>query len=348
LYFIKIAGSFAPSNLDGITIYYGTYTIFILTLLVKLDHFTQKLIAMFKNLLKFAFLFMIGASMITMTSCGTDDPLPNPEPVKTPPTIEILTTGFYDTIFTADTSNLFTLNVKADTGSIALKSFAIYNEGVKMDVENFRINGNAPASNPISILDATEQNGFTWDVAIRSQNTYDTQTYTVEITDENGKTAEASVVIVVTEPVTTDLLFNGSDFKLFNNGTDNQGGIELLTGTPQSASLTSDEQPHIYDRGPVGGWDHKISPATTAMSPNYTIVLKSTTGVDYDAVNFVADIQTIFDAGTEIPQGEKSNEIQENDVFVAKVNDTYVLFRFDVINNGATHLDDYYSLSIKH
>ena len=85
------------------------------------------------------------------------------------------------------------------------------------------------------------------------------------------------------------------------------------------------------------------------MSPNYTTILKSVAaGVDYDATNFIADIEEIFNNSTEIPQGAKSDEITEGTVFVAKVNDTYVLFRFDTINTGATHVEDYYTLSIKH
>ena len=291
---------------------------------------------------------MIGTAIFT-TGCTKDDPLPDPEPVKNPPTLEILSTGFHDTIVTTDTSNLFTLNIKADTGSVALKTFTVYNEGVKMDVEDFRVNGEKPAANPILILDPTEKNGFTWDVSIRSQNTYDTQTYTLEIEDENGLKSSDDIVIVVNEPVTTDLDFNESGFKLYNNGTANKGGIDLLTGAPQSASNSSPDEPHVYDRGPVGGWDHKISPATPTMSPNYTIVLKSVaSGVDFDATSFKSDIEAIFDAGTEIPQGEKSDEITDGTVFVAKVNDTFVLFRIDSVNPGATHLEDYYSISIKH
>ncbi len=304
---------------------------------------------MFKNLLKFAFLFMIGATIFT-TGCNPDDPLPEPEPVKNPPSIEILSTGWVDTIVTTDTSSLFTLHVKADTGSTTLKTFTVYREGVKLSTNDFRINGNSPAANPILIVDANEKNGFTWDVDIRSQNTYDTQTYTVEIEDENGKKADDTIVIVVNQPITSDLDFNQDGFKLYNNGTANKGGIDLLTGVPQSASTSSTDEPHVYDRGPVGGWDHKISPATPTMSPNYTIILKSvaTTSDEFNGISFKADIQTIFDGGTEIAQGEKSNEITEGTVFAAKVNDTYVLFRFDTIHAGATHLEDYYTLSIKH
>ena len=289
---------------------------------------------------------MIGTAIFT-TGCTPDDPLPDPEPVKNPPTIEILTTGFYDTIVTTDTSNLFTLNIKADTGSIALKTFTIYNDGVKMDVANFRVNGEQPASNPISILVEEEKNGFSWDVAIRSQNTYDTQTYTVEIEDENGLKSSDDIVIVVNEPVTTDLTFNSSGHVFYNNASPNDGGIDLLTGEHQSANPSNAmEHPHIYDRG--GDWDNKISPATPAMTPNTTIVLKSTTGVDYDATSFTADIQTIFDNGTEIAQGTKSDTFTEEAVFVAKVNDTYVLFRFDTIHNETGVNNDYYEISIKY
>lgn len=292
---------------------------------------------------------MIGATIFSTVGCNPDDPLPDPEPVKNPPTIEILTTGFHDTIVTTDTSSLFTLHVKVDTGSAAIKTLTLYREGTKLELDNFRIKGEEPSANPILIADANEKNGFTWDVAIRSQNTYDTQTYKLEVADENGKTDDASIVIIVNEPVTSDLTFNDSGFKLYNNGTSNKGGISLLDGTPQSASTSSSDEPHIYDRGPVNGWDHKISPATPTMSPNYTTILKSVAaGVDYDATSFKAEIEEIFNNGTEIPQGAKSDEITEGTVFVAKVNDTYVLFRFDTINNGATHLEDYYTLSIKY
>ncbi len=310
--------------------------------MVNFDHFTQKLIAMFKNLLKFAFLFMIGTAIFT-TGCTKDDPLPNPEPVKNPPTIEILTTGFYDTIVTTDTSNLFTLNIKADTGSIALKTFTIYNGGVKMALNNFRINGNMPSSNPILIVDATEKNGFAWDVAIRSQNTYDTQTYTLEVEDENGKKAEASIVIVVNEPVTTHPLdMELTDKMFYNNSGPMKGGIDLLDGSAQS---TVSGSPHIKDNGlNTNGWAQTISPVGS-------VSMRSVDGATvYADIDTKEGITALWDAGTDVTT---SAMLTGGEMFVAQVPDangtiTTVLFKITNVTVTANDNNDFYTVSIKY
>ena len=285
---------------------------------------------------------MIGTAIFT-PGCTPDDPLPDPEPVKNPPTIEILETGFFDTIFTTDTSNLFTLNVKADTGSIALKTFTIYNEGVKMAVENFRINTNTPSSNPILIVDATEKNGFSWDVAIRSQNTYDTQTYTVEIEDDNGKKAEDNIVIVVTEPITTHPLDSVLTDKVFyNNSGLMKGGMDLLDGSAQS---TASGTPHIKDNGlDANGWTQTISPVGT-------ITMRTV-----DASTVYADIDTkeaidaLWDAGTDVTT---SNMLTGGEMFVAQVPNagssmTTVLFQISDVTVTPSDNNDFYTVSIKH
>lgn len=285
---------------------------------------------------------MIGTAIFT-TGCTPDDPLPDPEPVKNPPTIEILSTSFVDTIFTTDTSQLFTLHVKADTGSIALKTFTIYKEGTKLSLDDFRVNTNMPSSNPILIVDATEKNGFSWDVAIRSQNTFDTQTFTVEIEDENGKKSEDKIVVVVTEPITThplDSLFTGKLF--YNDDGPLQGGIDLLDGSSQS---TQSGNPHIKDNGlDANGWMQTISPFGS-------VVMRSV-----DAATVYADIDTkeavtaLWDAGTDVTT---SAMLTGGEMFVAQVPNgtgtmTTVLFSIESVTVTPSDNKDFYTVSIKY
>ncbi len=309
---------------------------------------------MFKNLLKFAFLFMIGTAVFT-TGCTKDDPLQEPEPVKNPPTIKLTGTSglqLADTMLIQDASvyQVFDMVTAKGTGDLSL--FTYYLDGTKVDFTDttaFKINGSGASSNPISILDAAEKAGFTWEIWVNSPDDFSPHNYQFVIEDENGLKDTTSLVIQLEQP-TSDLDFNSSGHKFFNNASPHDGGISLLTGESQSANTAKPDQPHIYDRG--GDWDNKISPATSAMSPDYTTVLKSTSGVDFDSASFKADIQNIFDAGTEIPQGTKSDSFGEGAVFVAKVtdtnSDTYVLFRFDTIHNEAGINNDYYEISIKH
>jgi len=286
---------------------------------------------------------MIGTAIFT-TGCTPDDPLPDPEPVKNPPTIEILSTSFVDTIFTTDTSQLFTLHVKADTGSIALKTFTIYKEGTKLSTDDFRVNTNTPSSNPILIVDTTEKNGFSWDVAIRTQNTFDTQTFTVEIEDENGKKSEDKIVVVVTEPITThplDSFFTG--VKFYNNDGLSPGGIDLLDGSPQS---TQSGNPHIKDNGLDANddWMQTISPVGS-------VVMRSV-----DAATVYADIDTkealaaLWDAGTDVTT---SAMLTGGEIFVAQVPNgtgtmTTVLFSIDSVDVTLTDNEDFYTVSIKY
>lgn len=297
--------------------------------------------------MKFAFLLMIGA-VIFSTGCGKD-PVITPEPIQDPPTIEILASGFNDTIFTTSKNSLFALNVKADTGSVALKVFTVSNDGVKLDVDNFLVNDDNPSSNPILILDANDKNGFTWKVSLRSQDAYDTQTFTLAIEDENGKLAETDIVIVVTEPApVTDLVMDGTaNFEFFNNAGTGFGGIDVRDGSAQS---TISGTPHIKDNG-GNPWKKTISAAP--VTSGFGVSLKTTTGVDFDAVLTQAEILAIYEAGTMV--ADESNTIAVGDVFVVRVitgldpntETTYSLVKFANVNVTGDKDTENYVVNIK-
>ena len=312
---------------------------------------------MFKNLMNLAFLFIMGAVVFTSTGC-TDDPVITPDPVKNPPTIKLTNSAgltLADTALIQDATVYQVFQVVAAKGTGDLKLFTYYLDGTKIDFSDttaFKINGSGASSNPISIIDATQKSGFTWEIWANSPNDFDPHNYQFVIEDDNGLKDTVSLVIQLELP-TSDLDFNDSGFTFYNNAGAGKGGIDLLTGTAQSASTASADEPHIIDRGPSVGWDNKISPATPTMSPNNTTILKSVAaGVDFDATEFKAEILTIYDNGTEIAQGEKSESITVGTVFVAKITnaagDSYVLFRFDTINDLAGANDDTYEISIKH
>ncbi len=290
-----------------------------------------------KNLLKLSLILLVAVTAL-LTGCNKDEPI-TPEPEKTGPKIEILPTSFHDTLTTTDTSALYTLNVKADTGSAELKAFTVYRDGAKLDLNDFLINSSQPSANPVLIVDANEKTGFEWKVDIRTPNTYGTSMYTVEVEDENGLKAADTIIVIVNQPnVNTpiDTLITGSKF--WNNAGPMKGGVDLLDGSAQS---TVSGSPHIKDNGLDSNANWKKT-----LSPVGSVDLRSLpAGSDFDGVQYKEEIADMYDGGTSVSE---TAPVSIGDVFAADVNGTKVLFKITDIVETSSDNNDYYIISIKH
>ena len=229
------------------------------------------------------------------------------------------------------------VKLKGDRGAYAIRSLAVYADGVAVSADSLTYNGVAFGANPYS-LPAADQNGFE---AVVTLGTHDdgTKTYTFEITDDNGaKVSTGFDVNVKNLPQFSAVVVNNADGP-------NLGGLDLDTGLAVPYNSANAE---IRDKGidlakPIAtNWLQKIEPRNGAVlripdsgqSENFT----------YANAKTRAAIIAAFDSGI---SKTESDVVKVGDLFIIQRGDDYFLLECADISVTSGDNLDYYKFNVK-
>lgn len=283
---------------------------------------------------------------------------------SSPPVIDLLVEdGFVSgdaTVTNFGTS--FDVKVNVDNTEDSLASLTILEDGVVMDAAQLTYFSPAfAAANPLNFIPA-EALGGTFSITIDPDvDMMTSRTYTFQVADVNGITAERSVVVTFDPPAGTALGFDTTGV-FFNASGGMAGGLDLDNGMAVAFNSADAE---VQDEGinlNVAGenWRTQISSVNDAVVKVADLSVLGE-NVSFDDVSTAEEIASVYDGGADLTgddnfpdaDGDQSaNEevslpIQEGDVFVIRRGDRSYLLRIDAVNFVGSSNNDSYSVSIK-
>ncbi|MFK8164352.1 MAG: hypothetical protein AB8H12_18045 [Lewinella sp.] len=285
----------------------------------------------------------------------------------TPPLIDLLIAdGFVSGDATVTNFNTdFDVQVQLDDTADSLASLTILENGTVMDASLITYAGFS-SMNPLQLIPA-EATGVTYTININPDVTMmETRTYTFQVADVNGITAERTVSITFDPPMGTALTFDTTGV-FFNASGMNFGGLDLDNGTAVAFNSPDAE---IEDEGldntiAVGmeNWRTQISATNDAELRIADLSLLGD-GTTFDDVVFSEAIAQAFDEGNatlggsddsnfnDIPGDDSNTEtvttaLQAGDVFAVRRAGRSYLIRIDEVNFEAGSNLDNYKISIK-
>ena len=146
-----------------------------------------------KNLFKFSLLTLCVTLMFT--ACE-DDPGGGGSTINDPSLLLSSETGFVSFEETVDANGTFAVRLIGEKGDADLQAITVREAGSAIDVSRLKINGNIANANPF-LLVGDETSSFSIDLEITAQSVSGTSTYSFELRDLDGRTANESVVITV-------------------------------------------------------------------------------------------------------------------------------------------------------
>lgn len=194
-----------------------------------------------RNLLKFSSLALM--VMVLMTACD-----PDVVPTDLGPSVSFVAdTGFLDADADLTAGEEFKVKISAVSGTAALKTLTVFEDGTKLDVSRFDVNGDPAAANPLLVVDADDKNSFIWTVTVRAQDS-GTVNYEFEVEDDGGLSSSASIVISIGANEPPKLTFEGDGMFMTSPAslvsiviTGEVGGAALSTiGVYEDGFLISD------------------------------------------------------------------------------------------------------------
>lgn len=142
-----------------------------------------------QNLLKLSSLFVL---MIILTGCP-DDPV---DPTLSPSVSFVTETDFLDAdANVANGGDVFKVKLSAVSGTAALKTLTVFEDGTKLSTDRFDVNGDPAAANPLLVL-GDDTNSFTWTVSVTAHDA-GTVNYEFVVEDEGGLSDAASLNITI-------------------------------------------------------------------------------------------------------------------------------------------------------
>jgi len=283
----------------------------------------------------------------------------------TAPTVDLLIEdGFVSGDVTIENRNpSFDVRLQYDDTADSVATITVLEDGVAMPAEALTYNDGAfTSANPLTLI-TEERSGGTFKINVKPTIDMDgSRTYTFQVTDVNGVSAERSVVVTYVIPPGTATTFSmGGVF--FNASGDGNGGLDLDTGT--SVSFNSPEA-EIEDEGidlnsSGENWRTQIS-ATNDATLKIANLAGLGDGVTFDDIDTVEDIEQLFADGAapggndNFPDADGDTStteavtapLQEGDVLVINRGTRTYLVRIDAINFVASSNDDSYTVSIKY
>ena len=249
---------------------------------------------------------------------------------------------------TLSSQGAFKVELLAAKGGSPLSKLTVWEDATEVDVARLRFGtdnditlaSNFP-TNPLDLIN-DEKDGFNYFVWVDSHDA-GARTYTFQIEDETGETAEVSLVITVQSLVelTAKLLKNA-------DGPSGQGGIDLLTGNGDINS--TDAASHLRDQGidlaqPVDqNWKRKIAPVNGSIlrTPGVDFPVS-----DFNAVTTAAEILQAYDNGDDVIA--ETAEVVIGDRFLVRTatGETILVLVTDIVQTAMDNAD-YYELSIKY
>ncbi len=241
--------------------------------------------------------------------------------------------------------SLFEVALNATTGSAALSTLTVYEDGVVIsDLTRLRYGAveiaNAFDANPFT-LPVDDQAGFAKSIWIRSHAEAGvTKTFTVRVEDEALETADLDIVVTLGTIATPfDNEYTGR--LVYNADGQNFGGLDLDTGSNVSAfDATAD----IIDSGLDNNdnWFRTIEPSNGASLRSIDTTQPEL--FSYDNVSSKEAMIAAYDSGQELFQ---SGTVNIGDTFTAKVGTTYYIFVVRNLVETSADNFDYYEFDIK-
>lgn len=144
-----------------------------------------------KLLLKLSVPFLM--LIFLMNACTPDEgPVLND-----PPSISLNSgTDFLTSDATLAGGEAFKVSITAESGTDLLKTITVNEDGAKLSVDRFTVNGSPAAANPLLVVDAADQNVLTWEIGITAQES-GTVNYEFVVADEGGLSGAVSLNITV-------------------------------------------------------------------------------------------------------------------------------------------------------
>jgi hypothetical protein len=280
----------------------------------------------------------------------------------TPPIIDLLVEdGFVSGDATVTNFNTnFDVKVLLDDTVDSLATLTILENGTAMDAAQLTYTG-FTAANPLQLIPA-EAVGVTYTININPDVTMmETRTYTFQVADVNGITAERSVVVSF-DPPASNLTFDTTGV-FFNASGGGDGGLDLDNGMAvpfNSPDAEIEDEGIDLDSGDEN-WRTQISATNDAVLKVVDLSMIGD-GTTFDDVVTIAVIDQAFDEGT-TPDGNDAfpdadgdvsrdelvtKPMQEGDVYAVRRDGRTYLVRIDEINFVAGSNNDNYKVSIKY
>lgn len=324
--------------------------------------------------MKRLWLFAVLAVSLTLFSTSCDpDPVVDP-PVETnfAPSVTLLGTNPNvngGNVFSSDATielegngaTTIFVGIEGSDSTPPMRDIEIFRNGEKPDgvvasiiADNGTIIGDsdpntpeAAPSNPALLVSPFDE-GFKFEVGLRTADAYGVNTFDITLTDSEGLTSTTTIVITTVELVpTTDITVDFIGGVIFNADGPNLGAFDLdnLEAVSSSSDLAELQDDGINtDLPATSNWRRTISPENGAV---IKVVDRSALGENYSfaTVTTKEQIQAAWDTGTTVVGS--TDVITTDTELVVDVNGTYYLILFTDVVATDNNNEDFYVMDIK-
>lgn len=307
---------------------------------------------------KFFGIFAIAAlSLVIFTTGCEDDPV-----IELGPEISLLSVDpidnslYFDTDFSIEPSSVVPMGFEIDRGTATLKSLRVLVDGVALDTDRFELfdlrdAGTAITVNNPILLSAGYPEGLSWKILLTVQDDISTQDYTIEVVDENDRTASSTIAVTTFDPGTPiEMTLEG--VLLNQAGPAGTGGLNLNNG---EGTGSADASAHIRDMGidlalPVASnWRRQIAGVNGSeiRTPDATLLPE---GFSFAGLTTKEEIADIYSTALALPNdsGTVSASVQVGDYFVVENDGRFYFLEVVEVNVTSTDNADNYVFDIKY
>jgi hypothetical protein len=292
---------------------------------------------------KLSHLFLALLTIISIAFIGCED-----DPVEPAGPTVALQVGMNfvvdkDTLATGET---FQVNLSAVQGDAVLTKIEVRENGTAIAADRVILDGNPAGGNPSPLNDLVDLN---WVLEITADTVETTSTYTIIITDANEKTASQSVDITTENPIVLTPVKVQTMVLLLNQaGPIGTGGLDLETGASvgTSGQTDADSTADIADMGIDQSLPNDQNWKQQIDSVNLSILKVPATGLDYDAIQHIEEIEEAYEAGMTLTSG--SEKVTVGDVFLCRTRRGNIfIFKTVAIDVTTNNNNDKYTFEVK-
>lgn len=308
---------------------------------------------------KFFGIFAIAALslVILTTGCQDDEPI-----VEFGPEISLLSVDpidqslYFDTDFSIAPGSVVPMGIEVDRGTATLKSLRVLVDGTALSTDRFQLfdlrNGGSAitVNNPI-LLSAGYPEGLAWRILLTVQSDISVKDYTIEVIDENDRSASVTVEVTTFDPGTPiDMTLEG--ILLNQAGPAGTGGLNLNTGV---GTGSMDAAAHIRDMGidlslpAATNWRRQIAGVNGSVirKPDATLLPE---GFTFASITKKEEIEGIFNTGIALPNdsGNVSAVVNVGDYFVVQNGARFYFLEVKEVNVTTNNNADNYVFDIKY
>ncbi len=281
-----------------------------------------------------SYLFYLAIATVAIQSCTPED---DTNSTKTGPVSDfIVGNDLISDDAIVNRNEYFKVKLSCVKGTAGnLKTFQVLADGVSVDPLNLKINGGAPASNPILFFAPDIDGVSNYVVEVLSSPVADTIVYTFKFTDvANNSTSEVVTIITKGEPVVESNIV-----RMYNMSGPFGGGVDLINFLNVPSLSTS---AHMHDTGKntSGDWAqivHAVNGSSFRIPP---------AGFSFDNLTLKSNIDSAYVNGSASPFGNDL-EYSKYKEFIVKNGSNYFAVKVVNIVVTATNNEDYAELKIK-